>query len=404
MVVFNQAGKTKIVRLRDGSISHTAATELKKALGVELSVRLEHREDGRYNVVPLDMFEKVINGENVLPLEVERVPNVVDPVEPVEAVKENPESEIQSVTQNPDIEIIKAEYFDSDAIKAPELELRRVSVGSTRYYTYNGEAYPGVTSVLDKVIPMEYGLFKWIIDKGQNQAGEDRDRRAAFGTAMHAIISRFLVCGNLNIEEVGEIMAEFLPDFTLEELEEQQQNIIAFAQFCSDTDLRPIMIEAPVVSAAGYAGCLDLFCELTIKEKGFFGEVYKSGAKKGEPKETTLPKRITAYVDYKSGRNQGFYTHEVQLQMYANAANECYGVGDSETRLYNWHPKDWRTTPGYNLIDNTGKVSANIIKCYLDIFYERGFYTPEKTIKEYAGVLILGEQPNAFERRKEGIV
>lgn len=126
-----------------------------------------------------------------------------------------------------------------------------------------------------------------------------------------------------------------------------------------DTDLKPLAIELVLTNPQdGYAGAIDLCAEITIEEKGFFGDVYKTGANAGKPKETKRQRRIRAIIDFKSGRKGFFPEHEVQLLAYKTMWNMHFEKYPVE-KVFNWSPKDWRgTTPTYNFKDQTESKNA----------------------------------------------
>ena len=123
-------------------------------------------------------------------------------------------------------------------------------------------------------------------------------------------------------------------------------------QFIIDFKVQPLAIEIILSHPDGYAGAIDLVCDLDLEEKGFFGEKYLSGANKGQPKESKQTRRVRAIVDLKSGR-KGFYeSSEIQLQAYANMWR--YSFEETIDKVFNWSPKDFRgTTPTYNFKDQS---------------------------------------------------
>jgi hypothetical protein len=144
--------------------------------------------------------------------------------------------------------------------------------------------------------------------------------------------------------------------------DELKRDVLAFAQFMIDCNVKPLAIEICLYHPTdGYAGAIDIVCELDIEEKGFFGEVYASGANKGNPKETKQVRRVRAIVDIKSGR-KGFYeSHEIQLQAYKEMWNIHFPAEEGfidDIKLYNWSPKEWRSAPSYNLKDQTESRNA----------------------------------------------
>jgi len=141
-------------------------------------------------------------------------------------------------------------------------------------------------------------------------------------------------------------------------LHDIKRDVLAFAQFLIDYEVKPLAIEIVIASREyGYAGAIDLVCEMWVDVKGFFGETYKSGDKKGQPKESTMKKRMVCIVDFKSGR-KGFYeAHEIQLHAYKKAFNENFPKIQID-KLFNFAPAEWVNAPSYKLKDQTDSVNA----------------------------------------------
>jgi hypothetical protein len=136
-----------------------------------------------------------------------------------------------------------------------------------------------------------------------------------------------------------------------------KRDVLAFAQFVLDYNVKPLAIEIILAHPTdGYAGAIDLACQMDFTEKGYFGEVYKSGEQKGQPKESKRVTTINAIIDFKSGR-KGFYeSHEIQLEAYRQMWNLEFPQMRVD-RIFNWSPKDWRSKPTYNFTDQTDSRS-----------------------------------------------
>lgn len=267
------------------------------------------------------------------------------------------------------VEEIKAEFFNEDALQEqPEPVYRLDSSGHRYYYTFdeNGEPrfYVSVTTLIKQTLPTSPQLIKWIADMGYEESQRYAAERAAYGTFMHAQIAELLITRSYNLNGLKErlkmyIESEQLPCDFINYADDFKKDLLAFAQFMKDTDLQPLAIELVLTNPQdGYAGAVDLCANITIEEKGFFGETYKTGANAGKPKETKRQRRVRAIIDFKSGRKGFFPEHEVQLLAYKTMWNmhfENYPV----EKVYNWSPKDWRgTTPTYNFKDQTESKNA----------------------------------------------
>ena len=280
----------------------------------------------------------------------------------------NPEEE-KEIAPGMTVEEIKAEYFNEDALQEqPEPVYRLDSSGHRYYYTFDesGEPifYVSVTTLIKQTLPTSPQLIKWIADMGYEESQRYAQERAAYGTFMHSQLAELLIARSYNLNGLKErlkmyIESEQLPGDFINYADDFKKDILAFAQFMKDTDLKPLAIELVLTNPQdGYAGAIDLCAEITIEEKGFFGETYKTGANAGKPKETKRQRRVRAIIDFKSGRKGFFPEHEVQLLAYKTMWNmhfENYPV----EKVYNWSPKDWRgTTPTYNFKDQTDSKNA----------------------------------------------
>jgi hypothetical protein len=175
--------------------------------------------------------------------------------------------------------------------------------------------------------------------------------------------SELLINGTYNLDALSEKLTIFLtknnlPQERIKWADELKKDVLAFAQFMIDCNVKPLAIEICLWHPKdGYAGAIDLVCEMDLVEKGFFGEVYASGTQKGQPKESKQMKRIRAIIDLKSGR-KGFYeSHEIQLHAYLDMWN-IHFPDTKIDKVFNWSPKEWRTTPSYNLKDQTDSRNA----------------------------------------------
>lgn len=266
-------------------------------------------------------------------------------------------------------EKIRAEFFNEDALQEqPETVFRLDSSGHRYYYTFdeNGDPrfYVSVTTLIKQTLPTSPSLIKWIADMGYDESQRYAAERASYGTFMHAQIAELIINRSYDLNKLKErlklyIESEKLPSDFINYADDFKKDILAFAQFMKDVDLKPLAIELVLTNPEdGYAGAIDLAAEITIEEKGFFGEVYKTGANAGKPKETKRQRRIRAIIDFKSGRKGFFPEYEVQLHAYMKMWNMHFDAYPIE-KVFNWSPKDWRgTTPSYNFKDQTESKNA----------------------------------------------
>lgn len=244
----------------------------------------------------------------------------------------------------------------------PPRKLYRIDRAGERMYYYLDAGkpvmYPSVTTVIRGNMPTSPHLIKWIGDMGTEAAEEYRDERAAFGTFMHKTFEEYLVAKFYDLDTMEDSLLNYLRMEGLPEtlaakwLHEQQKALLGFAQWVSDFNVDPLAIEVSLASdAMEVAGMVDLVCRLTIEEKGYFGEVYKTGANAGQPKESKREATVLAIVDFKSGKN--FYDdHAIQLEIYRRMWNENLPETPID-RIFNWSPSDWRTAPRYKFKEQT---------------------------------------------------
>jgi hypothetical protein len=264
-------------------------------------------------------------------------------------------------------EMLTAMFLNQDVIRQPA-PLYRLDSGNHRYYyrfDENDEPvfYTSVTTMIKNTLPTSPYLIKWLADKGEEEGRAEAAHRALYGTFLHTCCVELMIMGKFDLDGLSEKLTIFL---TKEKavpgddwVGELKKDILAFAQFMIDYQVKPLAVEICLWHPEGFAGAIDIVCELSVEEKGFFGETYLTGANKGRPKESKQIRRMNAVVDIKSGR-KGFYeSHEVQLGAYLEMWRHHYPDVPID-RLYNFAPKDWRSTPSYNLKDQTG--SKNIKK------------------------------------------
>ena len=245
------------------------------------------------------------------------------------------------------VEEIKALFFDRSALREPAYKVFQLnSEGYRYYYRFNNgepEFYPSVTTLLGKVMPTSPFLIKWMVENGAEGAAEKRDLAAAYGTFMHIQFEQLIINRKYDFDAVPNIVQEFiqrenLPDKVFNEWAIKiRKDVLAFAQFVRDWNVRPLAIEIGLVHPDyHYAGCIDLPCVLT---------------------DTKTGEDFAAIVDFKSGR-KGFWEElEIQLHLYKMMWNVNFPDLPVE-RVFNFSPKDWRTKPTYNFKEQTDSPNA----------------------------------------------
>lgn len=267
------------------------------------------------------------------------------------------------------IEECKELYFDKNKLIYPSRKLYRMHGYSAGRYYYEKTNigytfFISVTNLISVTMPTPEALKKYIADMGYDEAKAYAAERADYGTFMHMNFQTLLINRKLDLDEMPDKLKGYLEKcrlspYLLEEwLEDQQMDALGFAQFMIDYKVKPLAIELVLASDDGYAGAVDLICLMTITEKGYFGEVYKSGYNKGQPKEIKRETEVMAIVDFKSGRKNFYENHEIQLEACRRLVKENFPMIDcTNIRLYNYSPNEWRTQPGYKLKDQTDCIS-----------------------------------------------
>lgn len=253
--------------------------------------------------------------------------------------------------------------------------LRRVdNMGQRFYYTFNGDVriFPSVTSILRATMPKPEHLVKWYADLGYENAMKVLRQKASYGTLFHILCGKLLIKGTFDLntvaEEIAAYRAEVGIDFPTDYWEyELKRDLLSFAQFCAEKEVKVEAVEVPLLSDnLGYAGTIDLVCELTFNRK-----------------------RVRAIIDLKSGRNGFMEEYELQLEAYRQLWNNCYPEYPA-TMIFNFSPKDWRKEPTYELKNQT--ESTNLYKWPLLLaVYQQGDNKP-KPFTMVEGTLILGRE------------
>ena len=261
-----------------------------------------------------------------------------------------------------------AMFFDEKALRlAPRPVYRMGGTIDRIYYTLDESLeprfYSSVTGFIESSLPTSPHLIKWIAEKGYEESQNYTKDRSYYGTFLHIEIGTLLIMKKLDLDKLRERLLAYiesnkLPQDFVNYEEEFKKDLLAFAQWCIDYSVKPLSVEIVLASEEmGVAGAIDLVAELTIVEKGYFGEVYKSGPRKGEPKESKTETVVTAIIDFKSGRKGFFEAHEIQLESYRLLWNENFPEIGID-RIYNCSPKDWRgENPTYNFTDQSGSKS-----------------------------------------------
>ena len=265
--------------------------------------------------------------------------------------------EPKEIMQGLTVEEMKATFFDADALIEPAYRVYQLNSKNHRYYyRYNTEGnpefYPSVTTVLRETMPKSAYLEEWKLSKGKEEAERYMAERADYGTFMHIQFGELLITRKYDLDGLkgklkDYIEAKNLPMDFIYNADDLKKDVLAFAQFIIDYDVKPLAIEIALVHPQKhYAGMIDLVCTMNSKIGG--------------------NERITAIIDFKSGRKAFYEEHELQLHMYKAMWQYNYEDKPIE-KVFNFSPKDWRKKPTYNLKDQTNSENAAKLPALLEI-------------------------------------
>jgi hypothetical protein len=286
--------------------------------------------------------------------------------------------------KNLNFELVDTFYRHESIVERPTIY--RVNTGAGRlYYKFESGVpvfYLSLTTLIKAVLPTEEHLIKWIADMGFEESKQYAKERADYGTAMHILCAELLRNGVVNLDQVEQTYPEWAGDL--------KHDLIAFARFVKEKNVKPLALEIVLVSRRGYGTAIDIVCEMDDLVKASVG-VYKTGPRKGQPKEGKVTQRITGIVNLKSGR-KGFHAdNELQLEFERFLWNENYPE-HAVHKIFNWAPKQPAGYPNYSLVDQTGKVDPHDFKAYL-MLIETKLKRKKPVMKLYPTTLSLGELP-----------
>jgi len=276
-------------------------------------------------------FERHLAGDNgqLTLFETPRRVTIKDLAAQVEEIKKSlipAESDELSTLEVNDDSILRPDYVhpDIEGILGGPLPKHRVfarpHIRGDRHYLYgipNDDRdsarpwlimppLPGVTSIIKRTCPTPESLIKWIAGfPGGYQASRDHtDLMAAKGTIMHGVLADVV---NGLVPEMGspdwhrymevKLRKQRVDPKHHNEFEQfMRKSILSFLQWVEDYEVTIILMEIALVSESlGYAGQVDLFCE--INDKKYTKPVWDVVApRKPKAKKQSLPraKKIAA--------------------------------------------------------------------------------------------------------------
>ncbi len=239
------------------------------------------------------------------------------------------------------------------------------------YYDESFKQFVSATTFGSMVQPKDKRFLEWY--RAHPNPELYVEQKAAYGTLFHIFCSLFLKTGELSDafieQEIDNVCRQFgwnLQNAWYEGNGDYcglRKAARSFAQFMVDYEVQPLATEIGLSHPDGIATFIDLVCYMTIQEKGFFGEVYKSGEQKGNPKETKRAKKILGLINLKSGKN--FYPEHIQQLMVEKMIWEHNYPDLKIDAVYNLSPVDYDTVPTYKLKEqdlNDEEMKINLLK------------------------------------------
>lgn len=278
-------------------------------------------------------------------------------------------------------ETVDTQWFDENAIRLPNYKVGRVNYGNGRSYVRlmpDGiledpfRLYTSLTTAISTCSPMERGLLEWYCKLGLQEADRYTKMKAHYGTLMHRLIGDYLINNFIDLDDLEGKVQSYLSETSYYDQDsanwayDLQYDLAAFVAFSQDFNIKPLGIEYVLLSDRGFGTLIDLVCEMDYEEKGFFGDVYKSGVNAGQPKETKRTRRITGLMNFKSGRHPFWRSNGIQVECERLLWQENFPDLPINA-CFNWSPKEWRTDPGYNLKDWTGEIEEREIDSILEL-------------------------------------
>lgn len=278
-------------------------------------------------------------------------------------------------------EVINTEWFDDKALRLPSYKVGRVNFGNGRAYIRINEGgilesplkvYTSLTTAINTCAPMEKPLLEWYVRLGMQEAARQLTMAQHYGTLMHLEIGKFLVERCYDFGLAQEVVDNYLSEHNYWQPEcagwadRIKKDVAAFMQFAIDYKIVPLGIEYVLLSDKGFGTLIDLVCEMTIQETGFFGEVYKTGDRKGDPKLSKQDKVVTAIINFKSGKHGFYRSNGIQIEAERMLWEENFPDIPIQVAA-NWAPKEWEINPTYTFKDWTGEIDAQEVDAVLQL-------------------------------------
>lgn len=319
---------------------------------------------------------------------------------------------------NLSFENIITEWYDKDALRLPNYKVGRVNFGQGRSYIRINQdgtlesplrLYTSLTTAIGTCAPMEQPLLEWYCKHGLQEADRLMKLAQHYGTLMHLEIGKFLIEKVYDFDGCADAVEKYTSAHNYWQPEcaewetKLKYDIAAFIQFYHDYKVVPLGIEYVLLSQRGFGTMIDLVCKMTVKVDGLdYDNPYKSGPRKGEPRECKVDKEVMAIINFKSGR-KGFYrSNGIQIECERQLWEENFPDLPIDMAC-NWAPKEWTAAPSYSLKDWTGEISQGEVDAILQLANIR--YASKAENKEYMTIsgVVTGEESLMEAIKKETI-
>lgn len=320
-----------------------------------------------------------------------------------------------------ELELQSTYWYNPEFISLPKYTLFRAFLKDLEkriYYVIENndpEFYLGATSATGLYYPKGKSFEEWY----RNHPNPDQyvKERKEIGSAEHILFPLFLKLGKISYAFVHGYVSQMIecgyaisPDKDNEKrgnhlqylskdktANEVYKAILSFAQFLVDYKVQPIACEIGLKSdKIGIGTYSDFICKMTIEEKGFWGEVYAKGGKnnaKGTPKETLKAREVIALIDFKSGTWDG-EEHDGQLWLNKLIWEENYPAIPIEM-LFNWHPKNFRDKPTYQLLEKPFDP-AEVELIWKKAKLKKDKFINQEVISEFDETIEAGVEPKGI--------
>lgn len=310
------------------------------------------------------------------------------------------------------VEIVETDWFDQDAIRLPNYKVGRVNFEKGRSYIKiedDGQLaqpfrlYTSLTTSIAQSMPTPVALEDWKMQHGKKEADRLMKVAAHYGTMMHLEIGKFIKEGVYDLDLCEDVVQDYTSSENFWDNDcnawgtKLKEDMLAFVQFYNDYEVEPLGLEYVLLSdKRGFGTPIDLVCYLTVTEDGLdHDNPYKSGPRKGEPRDVKVRVKKRAIINFKSGR-KGFYeTHGIQMECEKLLWDENFPDTPVEIAM-NWAPADWRVAPAYKIREWQGTTSLEEIEAILklaEIRYSQR--AGNKTYMSMSGMISTLESINA---------